>query len=88
MRKLVMLCLALALATVGVYWQVHNFDFVNYDDPDYVTRNAVVKGGLSFNGIAPPTDGHIHQGGAAALRARPLDGCLISRFASTWRHRT
>jgi tetratricopeptide (TPR) repeat protein len=34
-----------------VYWQVHNFDFVNYDDPFYVTENVVVKRGLSVSGI-------------------------------------
>jgi protein O-mannosyl-transferase len=46
-----LICLALALATLGVYWQVHHFDFVNYDDPDYVTENPVVKNGLTLNGI-------------------------------------
>ena len=30
------ICLALTLATVAVYWQVGSYDFVNYDDGEYV----------------------------------------------------
>lgn len=46
-----LICLALALAAAGIYWQVHGFDFVNYDDPDYVTENPMVRAGLTFKGI-------------------------------------
>jgi len=46
-----LICLALAFVTVGIYWQVHGFDFVNYDDPDYVTENPMVRAGLTFKGI-------------------------------------
>ena len=41
----------LALATVAAFWQVHNFDFVNYDDPVYVTENEDVQAGLTRQGI-------------------------------------
>jgi tetratricopeptide (TPR) repeat protein len=50
-KKRALICLTLALATLGVYWQVHNFGFVNYDDPDYVTENSMVKRGLTVSGI-------------------------------------
>jgi tetratricopeptide (TPR) repeat protein len=33
----------LLLAIAAVFSQVHNFDFVNYDDPDYVTANPHVR---------------------------------------------
>ena len=49
MRRLI--CLALAFVTVGIYWQVHGFDFVDYDDPDYVTENPMVRIGVTFKGI-------------------------------------
>jgi hypothetical protein len=45
------ICLALALATLAVFWQVRNHDFVNYDDTDYVTKNYHVKTGLTRDGI-------------------------------------
>jgi tetratricopeptide (TPR) repeat protein len=43
-----LICLALAFVTVAVYCRVAGFAFINYDDPDYVTENPMVLGGLSF----------------------------------------
>jgi Flp pilus assembly protein TadD len=44
--------LLLAGAVLAVYGQVLHFDFVTYDDPDYVTANAHVQAGLTWAGIA------------------------------------
>lgn len=41
------LALVLALATLVVFLPAGWHDFVNYDDPDYVTDNSFVKNGLS-----------------------------------------
>jgi protein O-mannosyl-transferase len=38
----------LALVTMALYWQTTRCDFVNYDDPDYVTANPHVQGGLTW----------------------------------------
>ena len=46
-----MLSLALALCVAGVYGQVATFEFAAVDDPTYVTRNCVVKQGLTLNGV-------------------------------------
>jgi len=51
-KTTVLICLGLALAIFGVYWQVHGFDYVNYDDPDYASENPMVIGGLSLKSIA------------------------------------
>jgi len=40
------------LVTLALYWPATRADFVNYDDPDYVTTNPVVQGGLTLNHIA------------------------------------
>jgi tetratricopeptide (TPR) repeat protein len=37
----------LLLATFAVYARTVNFDFVNFDDPDYVTANPHVRGGFT-----------------------------------------
>ncbi|MGH7340727.1 MAG: tetratricopeptide repeat protein, partial [Candidatus Rokuibacteriota bacterium] len=37
----------LAVTTAAVFWPVLGFDFVNYDDPMYVTENVHVQRGLS-----------------------------------------
>jgi Tfp pilus assembly protein PilF len=50
-RLEVIICLFLILATTGVFWQVRNHDFVNYDDTRYVTKNANVQGGLTVKGL-------------------------------------
>lgn len=38
----------LAIITLIVFWPVVGFDFINYDDPRYVTTNAHVLGGLTW----------------------------------------
>jgi len=35
-----------------VYSQVRQFDFLNFDDPDYVTSNNHVRAGLTWGGVA------------------------------------
>src|SRR5438034_1215561 len=44
---------ALFLGTLLLFARVvgRDFDFVNYDDPDYVTANEHVKAGLSVAGV-------------------------------------
>ena len=42
----------LLAATFAVYAQTINFDFVNFDDPDYVTANPHVSGGFTAANVA------------------------------------
>ncbi|MGD0786319.1 MAG: hypothetical protein ABR969_10980, partial [Sedimentisphaerales bacterium] len=42
---------ALAVSSLLVFWQVRNFDFVNYDDNDYVYANPHVLNGFSIDSI-------------------------------------
>ena len=46
------ICLLLAAVTLLVYSQVRHFDFVNYDDPQYVGKNLHIQGGLTAGGLA------------------------------------
>ena len=41
-----LICLFLVVSTLAVYWQVKEFDFINYDDPLYTTENSQVQKGL------------------------------------------
>src|SRR5438445_7320088 len=45
------LAILLAISVLGVYLQAVRFDFVNYDDPDYVSANPHVQAGLSTSGV-------------------------------------
>ena len=41
----------LAAATVAVFWRVSRHEFINYDDPAYVTHNPMVQAGLTRAGV-------------------------------------
>jgi len=45
------LCLLLIAGVAAVYVRAAGFDFVDYDDPFYVTRNPQVLAGLTWDGI-------------------------------------
>lgn len=45
------ICLALGLGTLAVYAPVRQYDFVNYDDDDYVTQNPHVSNGLTGDNV-------------------------------------
>lgn len=47
----ILFLLALVAATLLVYGQVRHFEFINYDDTEYVTENVNVRGGLIVEGI-------------------------------------
>ncbi len=43
---------ALAAATLAVYWQVREHEFIAYDDNAYITENARVQRGLTVDNVA------------------------------------
>jgi protein O-mannosyl-transferase len=47
----VWICIALTALTLTAYWPVRHHDFVNYDDPDYVSENPHVQPGFSKAGV-------------------------------------
>jgi len=51
-RTRIAITLGLALVAAALFSQTAGFEFLNYDDDDYVTRNPVVARGLSLEGIS------------------------------------
>jgi tetratricopeptide (TPR) repeat protein len=45
------LAVLLALVTLALYWPAMRCGFVNFDDPDFVTKNPFVQSGLTWDGI-------------------------------------
>src|SRR5436190_696208 len=41
----------LLLVTIALYWPATRNDFVNFDDPDYVTANPLVQRGVTWEGV-------------------------------------
>jgi len=50
-RQAALAALLLLISTLLVYWPVRHFEFIDYDDSDYVSQNKVVLRGLSWEGL-------------------------------------
>ncbi len=50
-RRAWLVCLVLISVTLALYWPVRHYDFVQYDDPDYVSENQTVRDGLTTYGL-------------------------------------
>ena len=50
-RQTALICVGIGLATLTAYQSLWRCGFVNYDDGDYVYKNPMVQGGLSWAGV-------------------------------------
>ena len=50
-RRKIILSVLLALVTLGLYAQVSLFEFINFDDRDYIYNNENVLSGLTLQNI-------------------------------------
>lgn len=46
-----LICLLLGAITLGLYWTTVRFNFIDFDDNEYVTLNSHVQAGLTWDGI-------------------------------------
>lgn len=51
-HRAMLIALLLAAVTLALYWPVTGFDFVNYDDPDYVINNPGIQHGVTAQTVA------------------------------------
>ena len=80
--------LALALTTLAVFWQLHNYDFVHYDDNKYITENENVKAGLTTDSITWAfTTGHAVNWHPLTWLSHMLD-CQLFGTNPGWHHLT
>jgi len=47
----ILVVLILIILTLGVYWPVQEFDFINFDDPMYIVKNSHVQAGFTLDGL-------------------------------------
>jgi len=50
-RKIAIIIPLLTFSVVLIYWQVLHFDFIIYDDPNYVVDNIYVRNGFTWKGV-------------------------------------
>ena len=51
-RYEVFICFLIVVATSAVYWRVGEFEFIEYDDPEYILNNPHMRDGLTLESIA------------------------------------
>jgi tetratricopeptide (TPR) repeat protein len=50
-RQLLIVYIVLTVVTLAVFWQVNQFDFINFDDDIYVTQNSNLLSGITLDGL-------------------------------------
>lgn len=50
--KVALICLFLVMATITVYCQVAEFEFINFDDTTYITENINIQNGFSLDSVS------------------------------------
>ncbi|MGA2936995.1 MAG: tetratricopeptide repeat protein [Syntrophobacteraceae bacterium] len=50
-KQIPLIYLLLTLAALIAFWQVNQCDFINYDDPSYVTENIHIRNGITTEAI-------------------------------------
>ena len=50
-NRSLLICLALTIVTAAVYYQVYSFEFLDYDDPEYVHENTNIKDGITLDTV-------------------------------------
>jgi hypothetical protein len=50
-RQRFIIYIVLAVVTFAVFWQVNQYDFVNFDDSSYITENIPIQSGITLDGI-------------------------------------
>lgn len=46
-----LVCLALAIVTISIFYEVYTFEFINYDDPTYVYGNPNIQQGITLKAV-------------------------------------
>ncbi|MCK5604882.1 tetratricopeptide repeat protein [Candidatus Pacearchaeota archaeon] len=83
-----LICLILSFLVLAVFWPLTGYDFINYDDPEYVTSNPYVRDGLTFSGVVWAfTAGHASNWHPLTWLSHMVD-CQIYGLAAGGHHLT
>jgi hypothetical protein len=50
-RQKLIVYIVLTVVTFTVFWQVNQYDFVNFDDQVYITGNSHIQSGITLDGF-------------------------------------
>jgi len=80
------ICLALLAITLALYSSAGHFDFVNFDDPDYVSANPHVRHGITISGILWAFTSTEAANWFPVTRLSHMLDCQIFGVSSGWHH--
>ena len=87
-RAALWVCLLLAAVTLAVYWPVTRYEFVNYDDSDFITTNPTVQAGLTVAGLHYAWQAEVARNWhPLAVLSHMLD-CQLFGLRAGWHHLT
>jgi protein O-mannosyl-transferase len=78
--------LLLFAVTLAVYSRVGHFDFVNYDDPEYVTDNFHVRSGFTWQGLAWAFTAFHASNWSPVTWLSHMADCQLFGMRSGWHH--
>ncbi len=77
-KRSVWIAVGLAVVSAAVYGQTVTYDFINYDDPVYVTNHRLVRQGLTLEGLrAAFTEPHAYNWHPLTTLSHMLDCSLF-----------
>jgi len=85
-RSEILACLFLVITTIAVYWQVQSFDFINYDDNDYVTENQHVQAGWTIKGAGHAFTSTFHRHWHPLTWLSHMTDCQLFGLNPGWHH--
>lgn len=47
----ILVVLMLIILTIGIYWPIQNYEFINYDDSIYIIKNNNIHAGITLEGL-------------------------------------
>jgi protein O-mannosyl-transferase len=88
LKQSLAICLGLVVGTLAVYWPVTGHEFVNYDDTDYVTKNAHVQAGLSAKSLAWVWSSEVARNWHPLTMLSHMLDCQFFGLRPDWHHAT
>jgi len=81
-------CLVLAAVTLAVYWPVTGYEFVNYDDTDFIANNPVVQAGVTAPGLRYALTAEIARNWHPLTVLSHMLDCQLFGVRPGWHHLT
>jgi protein O-mannosyl-transferase len=82
------ICLFLVLGTLAVYWPVTRYEFVAYDDTDFVTANPHVQAGLTAEGFQWALRSEVARNWHPVTMLTHMLDCQVFGLRPGWHHLT